>query len=1575
MNTKLNGIQQSSPVIATPNSVNLISKRIYIDGNPAFDSMATTEGWPGNGSAVDPYIIDGYGFNLHGTSGWGVYIQNTDRHFIMSNCIWYFPLAKHEYSGGMNFVNVENGQISHCTVYGTPTLVDDFPTFYGIRIEESSNIVIDDFEIINYVSGTLYHVYHGIYIINSQDIKILNSHLPASIPIMAQFSSNLTIEENLMQWSGGYPINSVKHNIGIYLLMTTNSRIADNRIGNFVSYGIWINGESNYNTIVENIIWTGYGGTQIQESNSIGTQYLDISTPDDQITYPGPNAPSPGYYPASSFSKAGIGFENEADDPFSISGWSVSAIGEYSATITPNKTDSDGIDHKKVAAFYTDSDSSLLELDHNTAESHQSGTTEGWFLIDDPILTGNLYFSLSSKHSSLDEHAFKILVEDGQFKYTAGAAILNTSVPVENDKWYRFSIDYSADGSYSSLNAYQYKFKIFDSSGMMLFSSQPMDYQYDVDIQYFHLHVQGGPSSEMTVFLDAIGHYWPDDPANHGYNVGDNSQEGMLMTYSIQRQGLSYQKLGYSVNLNPTKFITWNPSLPDYELTKFVIPTPTQDGAQNISFFWANSGGSPVNSITKHFSTYFKTYFSVSNYMENGINYPPGTMVLADSEDLNVSLTFSTANWYYQTTWTNASYYYRINEGIWNGPYTCGSGYGTQSAQFIIGEGNYSDFDNLYYYVTLDQYTNDSTYLETYYLAQSSEVLFHENEAREYAFRKKISPIPYELTLNYSTFYRSQIIANTSHISTDGQVFYDVFYPFVDILYQNISLNFFNTSASLDEYSISVFNETLLNHNLASDTSNISTSTSPIFTYSDEIASPFLLPENMNFTTGTPDSTHIKYLTIPAVSFSYALGYNLSFSGGLFNVTYVGIEQWPTSQHNVLKFVDVANNVTIRYDSTTRIMVFFEYFNNTVENRKQSTTLVLIDNNASYPINIQIDWYDEIISGDIEIIPDHLLAIVYDPPGDHSFGQISSGTTITRGFSVSLEKTKTYVDEWKTLYFGQGKETGISGVLGKIAGYLSKVPGLGDVLTTVLPGFGRPPGQHEFSQSITKGTQTDYEFSVTYGSTFTSSLNSEDPDLIGPGGGDLYYGTGMIIYWVVKHRVRYINTTEASNDSNTAVNLWNGTNWMEYGLVFNSSFAILGAHLDDYNLSSLTQYNPFLNPEFSDGDYSYLKKYQTGTLFWTPDYITELEYSTSESYTETHSFTVDVSKSDFYCWNQILTGSASVGLGFVAEVSLGAGLNVFESSGRRGWTYEFEMSTISTSATTQNRQTIAHFEDDDGTPIGQHDQFGVEIYQDLRYNTFGYHIISEFTYTSSPYENGTQDRRPPKTSELLELREFIGGEVLLQAIAMDDETGVKNVKIYVNEYPVFSEYNSELLVTLSPTDSVSDVFNYLWSTSPLQGTYYLFVTTEDNSGNVIVSTSIQVKIDNRLPETCFLSAYEPYEGPIALYTTAFDSDSGIDYVEYWDGDPTNQSSVFIGLSTDASSSYRYIWATDPNGTNDGVHFIYARAYDKAGNILDSNGIEIEVDTFKERRASFPGFLGLILVLVVLSVTYPKRKKR
>ena len=79
-----------------------------------------------------------------------------------------------------------------------------------------------------------------------------------------------------------------------------------------------------------------------------------------------------------------------------------------------------------------------------------------------------------------------------------------------------------------------------------------------------------------------------------------------------------------------------------------------------------------------------------------------------------------------------------------------------------------------------------------------------------------ISP-SYELTLNYSVYYQSQINAISSYFDDDGNVVNVTTYPFVDIFNQKISLNYYNTTANLDEYSVSCYNESLVDHVMAGD--------------------------------------------------------------------------------------------------------------------------------------------------------------------------------------------------------------------------------------------------------------------------------------------------------------------------------------------------------------------------------------------------------------------------------------------------------------------------------------------------------------------------------------------------------------------------------------------------------------------------------------------------------------------------------------------------------------------------------------------------------------------------------------
>ncbi|MFX0044963.1 MAG: NosD domain-containing protein [Candidatus Hermodarchaeota archaeon] len=59
---------------------------IAIDGDANFADTALLEGWPGDGSPENPYIIDGLDIDLGGGEGSCIMIYNTLAFFIISNC-------------------------------------------------------------------------------------------------------------------------------------------------------------------------------------------------------------------------------------------------------------------------------------------------------------------------------------------------------------------------------------------------------------------------------------------------------------------------------------------------------------------------------------------------------------------------------------------------------------------------------------------------------------------------------------------------------------------------------------------------------------------------------------------------------------------------------------------------------------------------------------------------------------------------------------------------------------------------------------------------------------------------------------------------------------------------------------------------------------------------------------------------------------------------------------------------------------------------------------------------------------------------------------------------------------------------------------------------------------------------------------------------------------------------------------------------------------------------------------------------------------------------------------------------
>lgn len=82
-----------------------------INGNAEFVSAAIVNGWPGSGTAIDPYIIQGYEvFAVRENAA--TYIGNTTVHFILSSC-WL-----HGGEFGLSLSSVTNASISQSVLSG-----------------------------------------------------------------------------------------------------------------------------------------------------------------------------------------------------------------------------------------------------------------------------------------------------------------------------------------------------------------------------------------------------------------------------------------------------------------------------------------------------------------------------------------------------------------------------------------------------------------------------------------------------------------------------------------------------------------------------------------------------------------------------------------------------------------------------------------------------------------------------------------------------------------------------------------------------------------------------------------------------------------------------------------------------------------------------------------------------------------------------------------------------------------------------------------------------------------------------------------------------------------------------------------------------------------------------------------------------------------------------------------------------------------------------------------------------------------------------------------------------------------
>lgn len=219
---------------------------IYINGNSDFASQASIEGWTGNGTEWNSYIIENYDINA-GTVNYpsyaGVHIENTDAYFIIRNCIIHDGYEEDiRYNYGIYFYNVTNSKIENVTSYNN---------YYGIFLYDSSDNNITKCIVYNN-SG------YGASLYYSSNSTITNCifHNNSWYGIELYESANSTVT-NCTIYNNSY---------GISLSRSSNCKIESCTVYNNMWYGIVVSQSSN-NWIANCAVYNNsYYGIQISSS-------------------------------------------------------------------------------------------------------------------------------------------------------------------------------------------------------------------------------------------------------------------------------------------------------------------------------------------------------------------------------------------------------------------------------------------------------------------------------------------------------------------------------------------------------------------------------------------------------------------------------------------------------------------------------------------------------------------------------------------------------------------------------------------------------------------------------------------------------------------------------------------------------------------------------------------------------------------------------------------------------------------------------------------------------------------------------------------------------------------------------------------------------------------------------------------------------------------------------------------------------------------------------------------------------------------------------------------------------------
>ncbi len=264
---------KSTPQIQ-PNILHRVSHQaqedapILINGNAEFLAIAALEGWQGNGTASNPYRLEGLNITGHTPSPL-IEIYSTELYFVISDCYL---------RGGSYGIILENISSGRAKIEKN-TIINQTET--GISITQVENCTISR----NYISTDVFWHSYGVKVTNSQKIAFSNNTLRNnSVPMAIFDSSNCTFVENFVSYNN--------YSVGFY--DSERTVVVNNTFTNHTDMGppygatalsFWNSPYSviSGNTITDNLIgicaWGDSINTRVSKNfivnNSVGIWILD----------------------------------------------------------------------------------------------------------------------------------------------------------------------------------------------------------------------------------------------------------------------------------------------------------------------------------------------------------------------------------------------------------------------------------------------------------------------------------------------------------------------------------------------------------------------------------------------------------------------------------------------------------------------------------------------------------------------------------------------------------------------------------------------------------------------------------------------------------------------------------------------------------------------------------------------------------------------------------------------------------------------------------------------------------------------------------------------------------------------------------------------------------------------------------------------------------------------------------------------------------------------------------------------------------------------------------------------------